>query len=59
MKALFLGTGNELLNGDIQDTNAAWLHNESEKIGLDIYKKVIVGDDVSALVSAIRHAAEQ
>ncbi|WDE06604.1 CinA family nicotinamide mononucleotide deamidase-related protein [Thalassomonas viridans] len=53
-KVQLLLTGNELLNGDIVDTNSAMIARELAETGIEIKRKVTVSDDLSLLVSEIR-----
>lgn len=45
MKILILSIGNEVLCGDIVNTNAAWLSEELWKHGFEVLKHVTVADD--------------
>lgn len=49
MKIAFLLTGNELMSGDIVDSNSAEMAQMLFEIGLSVDTKVTVGDDVEAL----------
>jgi nicotinamide-nucleotide amidase len=42
-------TGNEIMSGDTVDTNSAMIAQRLQEIGLGIYRKVTVGDDVELL----------
>jgi nicotinamide-nucleotide amidase len=46
-------TGNELMNGDIVDSNSAMIAKNFKALGIKIHKKVIVADDLSLLVDEI------
>jgi len=48
-----LSTGNEVLSGDITDTNSIFLTKCLAEIGLAIDQKRVVGDELSSLVKAI------
>jgi len=48
-KVQLLLTGNELLNGDIVDTNSAMIARELAQTGIEIKRKVTVCDDLSLL----------
>lgn len=54
-KVQLLLTGNELLNGDIVDTNSAMIARELTTAGIEIKRKVTVSDDLSLLVAEINH----
>ena len=46
-------TGNELMNGDIIDTNSLMFAEQLNNIGLSINKKITIGDDSEQLCSEI------
>ncbi len=46
-----LSTGEEVLHGDITDTNAAWLSGRFYEEGLSVTKRSTVGDSKKALVN--------
>ncbi len=46
-------TGNELMNGDVTDTNSVMIANQLDNIGLAINKKVTIADDLTLLRSEI------
>ncbi len=50
MKIAMLSTGEEVLHGDIVDTNAAWLSRYFYQHGLSLSKRSTVGDQMGALV---------
>ena len=58
-KAGIISIGNELLSGETVDTNASWLSRELLDIGMPTACVFAVGDDVSAIVRALRQAVEQ
>ncbi len=49
-----LSTGDELLTGQVVDTNSAWLMDRLWDRGVLVRRKTLVGDDRSDLVTAIR-----
>ncbi|MDF2154289.1 CinA family nicotinamide mononucleotide deamidase-related protein [Vibrio sp. CAU 1672] len=53
MKIAMLSTGEEVLHGDIVDTNAAWLSNLFYQKGFALTKRSTVGDQLSALVEEL------
>lgn len=57
MKILLLMTGDELLAGNIVDTNAAWLADQCWMLGHQVIRKITVGDDADAIGAACREAA--
>lgn len=59
IKVSLLLTGNEVLLGDIVDSNSAFMARELAGIGVNIREKVVVGDDLSEIVRAMdRMSAE-
>ncbi|WP_370685407.1 nicotinamide mononucleotide deamidase-related protein YfaY [Klebsiella quasipneumoniae] len=54
-----LSTGDEVLHGQIVDTNAAWLADFFFNQGLLLTRRHTVGDDLDALVAILRERSEQ
>ncbi|WP_372881159.1 CinA family nicotinamide mononucleotide deamidase-related protein [Psychromonas sp.] len=48
-------TGNELMIGDIVDSNSAMIAKSLKALGIKIYKKVTVADDLNLLVTEIEN----
>ena len=48
-----LSTGDELLTGQVVDTNSAWLMDRLWDLGVMVRRKTLVGDDRSDLLAAI------
>lgn len=53
LKIAMLSTGEEVLHGDILDSNAAWLSRLFYQNGLSISKRSTVGDQLSALTNEL------
>jgi competence/damage-inducible protein CinA-like protein len=53
-----LSTGDEVLHGQITDTNAAWLADFFFEQGLPLSRRNTVGDNLDALVSILRERSE-
>jgi len=49
-----LSTGDELLTGQVVDTNSAWLMDRLWDLGVMVRRKVLVGDDRGDLLAALR-----
>ncbi len=49
-----LATGDELLSGQVVDTNSAWLMDRLWDLGLMVRRKTLVGDDRQDLADALR-----
>lgn len=56
MRAEIISIGTELLLGDIVDTNAAWLAQQLATVGVDLYFRTTVGDNVQRIAESIRLA---
>ena len=56
MKAETISIGTELLLGQIIDTNAVWIAERLSEVGVDLYFRTTVGDNVGRIVNAIQHA---
>ena len=54
-----LSTGDEVLHGQIIDTNAAWLADFFFNQGLPLTRRNTVGDNLDALVAILRERSEQ
>ncbi|USD37877.1 CinA family nicotinamide mononucleotide deamidase-related protein [Ferrimonas sp. SCSIO 43195] len=59
MKIEMICTGEEVLSGQIVDTNAAWVANTLMEQGYELSRKTTVGDRMDDLVAAFRHSAER
>ena len=53
-----LAVGDELLLGDIINSNAAWLGEALAGVGVTVVHSAMVGDDVQRLATALRRAIE-
>jgi nicotinamide-nucleotide amidase len=58
MRAVVLSVGNELLRGDIVDTNAAFLTRQLSQLGFQVQRVEQVGDHLATLTHAVRSALE-
>jgi nicotinamide-nucleotide amidase len=54
MKIQLLLTGNEIMSGDIVDSNSSMIAKRLSLSGIDIYRKVVVGDDMELLISELQ-----
>ncbi|WP_435184821.1 competence/damage-inducible protein A [Halobellus sp. EA9] len=59
MDAGIVTVGNELLAGDIENTNATWLADELTGRGVDVARIVVVPDDEPVLAETIRSWRER
>ena len=58
MRGAVLAVGDELLLGDVVNTNAAWLGAQLAASGVEVVFSAAVGDDVQRLATAIRRGLE-
>ncbi len=58
MRAEIVSVGTELLLGQIVDTNAAYLARILSELGVSVYRRVTVGDNMERLVIALKEAIE-
>lgn len=59
MKAEILSIGTEILLGEIVDTNAAYIASRLPAMGIDVYFKAVVGDNLERLTETIGRARER
>ncbi len=58
MRGAVVAVGDELLLGDIVNSNAAWLGAALAGVGVTVVHSAMVGDDVDRLATALRRALE-
>ncbi|HWB63457.1 MAG TPA: competence/damage-inducible protein A [Chitinophagales bacterium] len=58
MKATVITIGDEILIGQIVDTNSAWLGQKFNELGIKIYEIISCGDDESQIISALNRAKQ-
>ena len=59
MKAEIISVGTELLLGQIVDTNAAFLARRLAELGVELYRRVTVGDNPERLKKALQEALQR
>ena len=59
MKAIILTIGNEILCGQVIDTNAAWLAQQLLAEGIPVKEKWSVGDELKDIIEALDHASKK
>lgn len=59
IKAEILAIGDELLYGQIVDTNSHWISQELDRIGVKVVQKTTVGDNREAILAAFRSAEQR
>jgi nicotinamide-nucleotide amidase len=58
MRAAILSIGSELMHGFLTDTNATFLSQELNALGIEVVGVFQVGDDLARIVSAFRRALD-
>ena len=58
MKLEMICTGEEVLSGQIVDTNAAWFADTMMNLGIELQLRLTVGDRLEDLVSIFRERSE-
>ena len=56
LRAEIVSVGTELLMGQIVDTNAAYMARGLAEVGISIYRRTTVGDNMERLVTALKEA---
>lgn len=59
VKAEILAIGDELLYGQIIDTNSHWISQELDKIGVRVVRRTTVGDNRESILSAFESAEQR
>lgn len=54
MNAELITTGTEILLGEIVDTNAAWMARRLKDLGVNLYYKTTVGDNLERIAAVMR-----
>lgn len=58
MNIQLLMTGNELMSGDIIDSNSAMIADQLQPLGITVTRRVTVGDSLSQLVDEMRYMSQ-
>lgn len=58
MDAALVTVGDELLSGDTENTNAAWLARELDERGVSVRRILVLPDDVDAIAAAVRRYSD-
>jgi len=59
MKVEILSQGDEVLNGEVPDTNAAWLSAQLHEEGVELLRHTVVGDDLTSLSRALSEISKR
>ncbi len=53
---IIITIGDELLIGQVVDTNSSWMGTELNKIGIDVLRRIAVGDNKEEIIYALNEA---
>ncbi|MDN3670205.1 competence/damage-inducible protein A [Echinicola jeungdonensis] len=56
IKAEIISIGDELLYGQIMDTNSHWISQQLDQIGVKVVRKTTIGDNTKDILAAFKHA---
>ncbi len=59
MRAVIMAVGTEILLGEIIDTNSAYVASRLPALGIDVYFKHTVGDNLGRIVDVLSHARDE
>jgi len=57
--AAILTIGNELLSGDVENTNGSWLARRLEAVGVDVRLIAVVPDEIDEIATMLREQADR
>ena len=57
MSAVIVTIGNEILSGDVPNTNASWLAQRLERLGIEVELMAAVADEVEQIAELLRAQA--
>jgi nicotinamide-nucleotide amidase len=58
IQAAIITIGDELLIGQVIDTNSAWMAQQLNHIGIPVIRRVAVGDHKAAIIEALEHESK-
>ena len=58
-QATIITIGDELLIGQVIDTNSAFIAQQLNSIGINVHQRIAVGDDIASINSALDNAISQ
>ena len=59
MNAIIITIGDELLIGQVIDTNSAWLGTQLNDVGVQVVERLSIGDDHDAIIKALKDASDK
>jgi molybdenum cofactor synthesis domain-containing protein len=57
--AAILTIGNELLSGDVENTNGSWLARRLEAAGVDVRLIAVLPDEIEEIATTLREQADR
>jgi molybdenum cofactor synthesis domain-containing protein len=57
-RAAIVTVGNELLAGDVENTNGSWLARRLAALGVDVQLIAVIGDEIERVASFVREQSE-
>jgi nicotinamide-nucleotide amidase len=57
-RAAIVTVGNELLAGDVENTNGSWLARRLEALGVEVALIAVIGDEIDRIASYVREQSE-
>ncbi len=58
-KAAIISIGDELLLGQILDTNSTWISALLTSLGIEVYTRVVCPDDIESIISTLKKLSKQ
>jgi len=59
VRAAILTIGNEIVSGDVENTNASWLARRLEQLGVKVVLLIAVPDEIPLIVEAVRRERDR
>ena len=59
LKVELISTGDEVITGMIDDTNASWLCQELLALGIQVQRRSTIGDNLDDLVNILNERSQQ
>lgn len=59
MEAIIITIGDEILIGQVVDTNSAWLGQKMSEAGIKINKTISIGDEYDTIISTLKNSVDE
>ena len=59
MKAELIGIGDEILIGQVVNTNATWMGEELTRIGIEVVRMTVIADKKKDILTALKEAGQR